>query len=365
MTPKNSAVHSMFCHKAGPIICPIGNITKRIVDQAFLLKLKVLHIVAASLPTRFLIRFGSFWMECHSTRQRRRLRNSSVPTGVARHTDYFYFSSAAHNLYSLQPRLKPGIQRSVFIHAGLDPSEITSVLGHPSLSRKRVSLLIAGCDRTFPNQVDLRIGPNSPEETRFAEALLSQSSLSRISVENADIQHPRVQPVPAGIWPQCSTNHGFRKVEFASFPKNWAKPLAFCSHRVAEGPQHDERRKVYELAESGWSTFSTVVKTPMRHSAYLSELRNHPFTYCVKGGGLDLSPKAFEALLSGSIPIAKRSSVDGAYDGLPIYWVDDWVEHEISEEKLRDFYLSLDRFDYWDAVRTLLSERYWRNTILR
>ena len=62
------------------------------------------------------------------------------------------------------------------------------------------------------------------------------------------------------------------------------------------------------------------------HSEYLKQLRSLPFIACPHGGGLDPSPKAWEAILVGTIPIIERSIVVDAYEHLPVVIIDSW-EH--------------------------------------
>ena len=54
----------------------------------------------------------------------------------------------------------------------------------------------------------------------------------------------------------------------------------------------------------------------------------------VDGGGLDPSPKAFEAVLSGSIPIIQHYPGDDAYREFPVVFVDDWDVKTITGERL-------------------------------
>lgn len=51
-----------------------------------------------------------------------------------------------------------------------------------------------------------------------------------------------------------------------------------------------------------------------------------PFVVCVHGGGIDPSPKAWEAILLGTIPILQHSTLDDAYEQLPVLYVNHWDE---------------------------------------
>ena len=62
------------------------------------------------------------------------------------------------------------------------------------------------------------------------------------------------------------------------------------------------------------------------HSQFLLELSQVPFILCTHGGGLDPSPKAFEAMIVGTIPIIQHSTLDDAYRHFPVVFVDSTVD---------------------------------------
>jgi hypothetical protein len=61
-----------------------------------------------------------------------------------------------------------------------------------------------------------------------------------------------------------------------------------------------------------------------------------PFIVCPHGGGQDPSPKAWEAILLGTIPILQHSHMDDAYSQLPVAYINDWDEffHDPDPQKL-------------------------------
>lgn len=66
--------------------------------------------------------------------------------------------------------------------------------------------------------------------------------------------------------------------------------------------------------------------TGTSHKDFLEHLVSVPFIACVHGGGIDPSPKAYESIIAGTIPILMRSNVDDAYGELPIAFVDKWED---------------------------------------
>ena len=57
---------------------------------------------------------------------------------------------------------------------------------------------------------------------------------------------------------------------------------------------------------------------------YIKLITSVPFVLCVHGGGLDPSPKAWEAIMLGTIPIIQHSTLDDAYEQLPVVFVRSW-----------------------------------------
>ena len=55
---------------------------------------------------------------------------------------------------------------------------------------------------------------------------------------------------------------------------------------------------------------------------WLREVSQYQFVLCVHGGGVDPSPKAWEAVRVGTVPIVERSALVDAYAQLPIVFVD-------------------------------------------
>src|SRR5690606_33447515 len=77
-----------------------------------------------------------------------------------------------------------------------------------------------------------------------------------------------------------------------------------------------------------------------------------------RGAGLDCY-RTWEALLLGTIPIVKTSTLDAAYDGLPVLIVDDWkiIIKEFLEEKWKEMMESRKKW-HWEK----LYRPYWMHT---
>ncbi len=62
------------------------------------------------------------------------------------------------------------------------------------------------------------------------------------------------------------------------------------------------------------------------HKDFLKMVASYPFIACIHGGGIESSPKAWEALLVGTIPIIQHSTLDDAYERFPVMFVKDWSD---------------------------------------
>ena len=62
------------------------------------------------------------------------------------------------------------------------------------------------------------------------------------------------------------------------------------------------------------------------------------FVACTHGGGVDPSPKAFDSIRIGTIPIIQKISIEEGYEHLPVAFVNTWDElfkHRDPESVLR------------------------------
>ena len=84
---------------------------------------------------------------------------------------------------------------------------------------------------------------------------------------------------------------------------------------------------------------------------------------CVHGGGQDPSPKAWEAMLAGTIPIVQHFPGDQPYRELPVVFVDNWSAAVINETRLRSWLTQLSPYYEDAALRQKVVERlhskYW------
>lgn len=225
------------------------------------------------------------------------------------------------------------------------------------------TVVIGGFDATFPQQVDKRFAPRSTEEIQdLSEAL---ARFDQVYVENLVGSGQNLSPIPGGI-----ISHPWRgSVVFSKTRPNQdgSRNLVYCAHKTRRSSeQWDTRRRVTELARGPWSSFTTVQSGRRTLREFRRELQQHPFTLCVEGGGIDPSPKAFEALLQGSIPIIRDSDLADAYKHFPILVIPEWEAKHLTPEILRQARGDiLEGWPDWTDVLERLSLNYWREIIIR
>lgn len=291
-----------------------------------------------------------------------------VLTGIAARCDWVVLSDrkAPHIADRIQTDI-PSV-RTVFVSMRAHEHALTHFLDVVLPQLVSPFVLITGSeDITLPRQTDQRWPPlDSGLQTRLM-ALLDNPLLVHWFCENLDERcHPRQSPLPLGmVYPHAEADV---RIEAPGWGGTGQKhPRILCAHRVRDGRQWEPRRRVTELAKSHWRSFVTVLEEPVGETEFEALIRNHAFVLCVEGGGLDPSPKAWQTLLNGSIPIMRRTAVSEAYSVFPSIMVDDWAPEALSVDALDGW------FDTFYRTGRLLRERvaviemlgidYWWNRI--
>ncbi len=207
----------------------------------------------------------------------------------------------------------------------------------PHLSQP-VNIVIAGEDYTFPNNTDVRMIRNSsPHQLNLFKELGHHKCIQRLFIENLDEELINAEAIPLGINSrECSVQADyFKKYENIDNTKS-IKFTNFNRTRDGKG-QWKERGDVLHLCKNAWADFFVETKET-QHSDYLSTMGKYSFTLCVHGGGLDVNPKLWEALLIGVIPIIKENKpYTDIYIrmDLPVVIVKDWTSETITEKNLK------------------------------
>jgi len=233
---------------------------------------------------------------------------------------------------------------------------------------ERPFVLVSGSeDITLPRQTDRRSRGYTAEEQALVGRILADERVLHWFMENRDQVLPKTSSLPVGyVFP----DGGSTEVQIAPNPVALAdRPLrVLCCHRVRDGAQWEPRRSVSALCKGPLADIATVIEEQLEPSAFEAQVRRHPFVLCVPGGGLDPSPKAWQSIACGSIPVIASSTLDDAYRELPVAIVEGWSPEALSPEQLRQWLAELTPW-YEDPERRTdvlyrLSIDYWGSRIL-
>lgn len=226
----------------------------------------------------------------------------------------------------------------------------------PTLSRPFV-LITGSEDITIPRQTDQRWRAFDTAERGLIRHLLNHPLLVRWFAENLDDDsHPRLSPLPLGmVFPQGHPKEG---ITVGTVPPLAQRPLrVLCGHRVRKGPQWELRKTVSELAKTCWSEWCTHLDEDVSEKTYMDLVESHAFVICAEGGGLDPSPKAWQVILHGAVPIMRRTTTSAAYAPLPVAYVSDWAPEALTQKMLQDWHTSFSPVQDTPAQREAIVDK--------
>lgn len=229
-------------------------------------------------------------------------------------------------------------------------------------------IISGGSDITIPNNVDERFKDLHliKNNKKIVSNMLNDDRLICWYCENCDELLPKMKCIPTGIITNNVLELYYKHIYY------YGKHIEFdnnvnvlCCHRVRNFTK--DRIKVNEICKNEWKSLITNIER-IDNSSFIDELSKYTFTLCVQGGGLDPSPKAFECIIAGSIPIIKYSiGIYDAYKELPVVFINDWNEKEITHDKLKIWLNKLRKYYEEPMLRKevlyKLSGNYWWNKI--
>ena len=276
--------------------------------------------------------------------------------GISKKCDWFIGSRAV--------RKNTEIPKTIFL-SSYSPGNFSFFVDTilPTLKEDFV-LIIANSSKTFPvGDKSLRYKKFMTEDNlKRYPTLMANKYLKCCFVENLDRVRKGLQPLPLGMLPY---NEIIKPLPRVSFRNRLTK--AMCIQRQRKGPQFKERSEVTKKSKTIWKEFVNYRGSCSRPE-FLNYLKKHSFCICVHGNGIDPSPKAWEALAMGCIPIVRHSTLDQAYSRFPIAFVDSWDKKSITLKKLQKWRDELrPRFEdpkLRAEVIKMLSIDYWWDIIL-
>ena len=289
-------------------------------------------------------------------------------TGIAARCDWVVFSDVvAPRVHLLKQR--PSAPKTVFLslRAPFDAIEFFANTVLPEIKAPFV-LLSGSEDITIPLQTDLRWRAFNDIEAQLIRRILDNKWLIAWFAENLDCEiHPKLRPLPLGmVYPS-----GARSKEVVPTVSRLRErpPRALLGHRVRPGDQWASRKRVSAMAQRHWSSLCSILTEEVSEAEYLRLMSEYAFVICVEGGGYDPSPKAWQALIHGAVPIILDTPAAGAYSDLPVIRVPRWTPEIISAGTLQAWQKELiAQFDT-EADRQKLIEKlsaeYWWNKIYK
>lgn len=269
------------------------------------------------------------------------------PQDIAAHCDWALLLPCFFGDLSVAPR-------TVFVHHLMLPYFVDKVL--PKIDpRYKFVLVTSGTDQTIPTgRGDVRFHPlkgfaSTKDGGRNWRLLTNHRQIIHWYCENHDLSHPKVSTLPVGVVDGLYGMEHIRIIEPLIRLDN--RTVQFLvAHRVRTGKgQWELRQKVSEwcqlqqdehlpsqiLCVTPPATITRDHRKGIPQGPYVELAQNMSFILCVQGGGLDPSPKAWEAIMMGTIPIIQHSTLDDAYSLLPVVFIDDWSRLFGSVSKVR------------------------------
>lgn len=159
---------------------------------------------------------------------------------------------------------------------------------------------------------------------------MNSSLLLHWYIENLSIRNnPRASTLPIGTWQPSLSD--FPPLTYPFQNKTMKFLVTDKVHN--QHPQFQERMIV---AVHCLKIPSSCFHIRQQHSEELfglsdvdqwkATVQKYAFQLCVHGGGLDPSTKAWETMMLGTIPIIEHSSLDDAYEQLPVAYVQNMTE---------------------------------------
>jgi GR25 family glycosyltransferase involved in LPS biosynthesis/tetratricopeptide (TPR) repeat protein len=302
--------------------------------------------------------------ECMNTRlPKKNTYEISDLIGISKKCDWFIYHNGCINITSKDS------PRYIFISSYNEYKGFTLFMStYVQLLKSPFILIISGDDFTFPRGTgDARFNFCSDKQESI-ESLLNNPLLEKIYVENLDTLHPKLSPLPLGlIKNNLQGYHSKLEIVYNPIDFSLRNIDCFCIHRTRDGEQWETRRRVSELCKTEWKYITYVEGDTINNTQIYDYMLRSKFCMCVRGGGYDPSPKCWEALLNGCIPIIQHSPLDEVYSKFPVVFVDDWTKESITQEKL-DGWLQELRPYYEDPIKRKevlhkLSLEYWWSTI--
>tara|TARA_Y100000385_G_scaffold290617_1_gene364551 strand:- start:5191 stop:6090 length:900 start_codon:yes stop_codon:yes gene_type:complete len=229
-------------------------------------------------------------------------------------------------------------------------------------------MISTGEDITIPTQVDSRWKTKEHRSLikEFYDSIVTHPLLIHFYIENRDATHPKTSSLPLGLNPREFQGNNMNAIGkfMNNIPLVQGRPLkTICIHRSKPG----DRAKIDSIKHN-WKSLLICGNNKYKHDSWYKLLQTYPFIICAHGGGIDPSPKVWEALCVGCIPIIKHSSLDDVYSQFPVVFVDSFNKSTITAEKLQKWMEEYSKYFDLPELKKEWSHKlyigYWKNEIM-
>lgn len=226
--------------------------------------------------------------------------------------------------------------RTIYIHHYMISHFVESTL-HFMEPHHRFVLVSGGTDMTIPQSVDLRYHTmrgfsHDPSGGSYFQRLVNDPRLIHWFCENHDLVHPKVSTLPTGMSvPNIKELRADYPAEESLPPLLSRAPKVVVADRTRNGQgqwalRANVRRMCLESDICATSDRRIDGDGGTDHPTFVKLVTESRFVACTRGGGLDPSPKAWETLLLGAIPIIQHSPLDDGYEHFPVLFVNRWED---------------------------------------
>jgi hypothetical protein len=227
-----------------------------------------------------------------------------VPNGLARHAHWVLGLRWRDHIAFANRTVAP---RSIFVGIHGLGGFIKHIL--PCLTHRFV-LMIGDEDMTAPGQLDIRYQNQKSWNDTMWDSMVHDPRVAHVWVSHLDLPpSPRVSPLPVGLNPLEFENEDANSIWLEqhmppSDIANRALRVLVCDRlHQDQGQQFQTRGRVRDMCTDSWAAVCDTKEVPLQ--TFVKEIKKYPFLVCTHGGGIDPSPKAWTALISGVIPIMK------------------------------------------------------------
>jgi hypothetical protein len=275
--------------------------------------------------------------------------------GITKHCDWYISHLGFYNITDTK---SPKI---IFL-ANDNPITQTNFIDKilPKIDNKFI-LIVAGQDFTYP------LGINDPIKSKIFscekwkikfEKLLNCDKIIKFFVENLDLEHPKLEPIPGGLcW--ASSDKYYYDILNGYEDINYSKKDidVLCQHNIHQSFNSESGNWFYNFFNDRINFTNLVKNTELKKlitiiessidgrppndkdlTSFKSNCKRSTFIICIHGGGVDPCPKVLEGIMMGCIPIIIKSTVSYAYRDLPVVVIDEFDEKNITLDKLNEWY---------------------------